>query len=233
MSNHRTTRSSLGVAALVALVLVSPVSGAQLAADQVEPGWRMRFYAASIDFDSMGGRHGGTRPDHDLDIGFGFGLGGEYRISSRLGIDVGVLGAAAVDIAFTEVGPGEWVWTEYETLTFTPITAGLDIHLTPNKDVDLYVCPMLAWIHYGGLEVHTHDGWSRTRVEFDEDLGVGLSLGMDVPFGDRDRWSFSATLSHLESELAGRDRNSGYRFGDYDATILGLGFGYRFKGARR
>jgi hypothetical protein len=233
MHKHSRSRRSLGAASLLILVLAASATRAQSPVDEIEPGWRVRFYAASIDFDSIGGYHRGSRPDYDLDIGFGFGLNGEYRISRRLGIDLGVLGGAAVDVAFTEAANGEWVWTEYETLTFTPISAGLDIHLTPDKNVDLYVRPMLAWIRYGGLEVHTSSGWSRTTVEFEEDIGVGISLGLDVPFGRRERWFFAANLSHLESELRGRNWNSGSMFGDYDATILGFGVGYQFGGDGR
>jgi hypothetical protein len=230
MDNRRTRRSGFTAVLVTALLVAPPALGGETPDPQTEEGWRIRFYAASIDFDSTGGYQRGSRPAHDLDIGFGFGINGEYRFSRRLGIDLGVLGGAAVDVAFNEAATGEWVWTEYETLTFTPISAGLDIHLTPDKDVDLYVRPMLAWIRYGGLEFHSSGGWSRTTVEFEEDIGVGISLGLDVPFGRPERWFFTATLSHLESELRGRDRSSGSMFGDYDATILGFGFGYRFRG---
>ena len=217
----------LGIALLVAVSGLSPAARAD-GVTEFEPGWQIRFYAASIDFDSIGGYSSSSRPGYDLDLGFGFGFNGEYRFSPHLGLDLGILGGAAVDVAFNEVGTGEWAWTQYETLTFTPVTAGMAVHLTPDKNVDLYVCPMLAWIHYGGLVVHSHHGWSATTIDFKEDVAFGLALGLGVPFGQRERWSFAANLSYLESGLESEGSGSGRISGDYDATILGLGFGYRF-----
>ena len=191
-------------------------------------GWSLRVYAASIDFDGSDRYNQGTQPDYDLDIGFGFGLSAEYRLSRRIGVDVGILGGAAVDVVLKETGPGEWIWTEYKTLTFTPLSAGLNIHLTPDKDVDVFVRPMLAWIHYGGLTLYSSSDWTASTVEFREDLGVGLALGLGVPFGQRDRWSFAASLAYLESDLESKGWDGHHMTSDYDATILGLGFGYRF-----
>jgi hypothetical protein len=213
---------------LLALTTVSPTLATDSAASDRDAGWRLRVYAASIDFNSANGYGRGSRPDYDLDLGFGFGLNAEYRFSRRLGVDLGILGGAAIDVAWNSVGPGEWVWAGYDTLTITPLTVGLDIHLSPDKNVDLYVCPMVAWIHYGGLVVHSGTDWTSTTVKFDEDIGLGLALGLAVPIGQREKWSFAANLAFLESGLESDAWNDGRMTGDYDATILGLGFGYRF-----
>lgn len=213
---------------VLALALATTAAAATTPTQPQETGWSIRFYAASVDFDSVDGYRGGSRPDYDLDIGFGLGFNAEYRFSRRLGIDLGVLGGAAVDVAWNALRADEWGWTSYDTLTFTPLTAGLDIHLTPDSSVDLFVCPMLAWIHYGGIVIQSAGHWSTTTVDFEEDLGLGLTLGLGVPMGARDRWSFAASLTHLESQLDSDTWSGGRLVGDYDATILGLGVGYRF-----
>jgi hypothetical protein len=198
------------------------------ATSDYEPGWRIRFFAASIDFDNAHGYRSRVHPGSDFDIGFGLGFNAEYRFSRRLGLDLGILGGAAIDAAWNVGEGGEWVWSAYDTLTFTPLSVGLDIHLTPDNNVDLYLCPMLSWVHYGGLVVHSADPWTATTVDFNEDLGIGIALGLGVPIGQREHWLFSANLIHLESEIESRGWSGDRLADDYDATILGLGFGYKF-----
>ena len=215
----------------VLLLLASPAASTTLESrfQNQDPGWSIRFYAASIDFDNTGHSLHGSRPDYEIDIGFGIGVNAEYRLSRRLGLDLGVLGGAAADVAWESLGGGDWVWTAYDTLTFTPLTAGLDIHLTPDSNVDLFICPMLAWIHYGGIVVHSASHWTgTTTIEFEEDLGVGVTLGLGAPFGARGRWFFVANLTHLESRLDGIGAGGGRLAGDYGATIFGLGLGHHF-----
>lgn len=218
-----------GARVMGALLLASAVAAPAASEEAAfEPGWQLRVYAASVDFSGGEGYGPNSRPDYDLDVGFGFGIGAEYRFSRRLGVDIGILGAAAIDVTWSTVGPGEWVWSGYDTLTFSPLSAGLDIHLIPDNDVDLYLSPQLAWIHYGGLVVRSGSGWSSATIDFDEDLGLGLALGLAAPLGRRERWAFVANLTFLESSLE-TDSWSGARVAsDYSATILGLGFGYRF-----
>jgi len=227
----QTRRSSIGIMLVVGW-LALPVMTA--AASEPDTGWRLRFYAASIDFDnSDAAAWQSHRSSYDVDFGFGLGVNAEYRFSRRLGVDVGILGGAAVDVAWNTVEVGQWVWAAHDTLTFTPMTAGLDIHLTPDKNVDLYFCPMLAWIHYGGLVVYSGSGWTETTIDFDQDLAVGAALGLGVPFGEREQWSFIANLTYLESALESDGWVGGRIAGDYDATMFGLGFGYRFRGPHR
>ena len=75
------TRSKRRSAALAGALLVAAVGLAfppLLLADS-DNGWRLRFYAASIDFDSQESR------SYDVDVGFGLGVNAEYRFSPRLG----------------------------------------------------------------------------------------------------------------------------------------------------
>lgn len=209
-------------AALAVLVLAWPA--AAMAAAPVEPGWRIRVSLSTIDFDSsLAGSSG-----YGIDIGGAVGINGEYRFNRRLGLDLGAFAGGGVDV----VGHRSWIgWAEYDiydTMSVSGITAGLDIHLTPDSRVDLYVCPMVAVMQFGGLWFETRDHHLGAAIDFDEDLAVGAGLGLGVPFGEHSRWSFNASLTHLESTLNGGDRN-GLRLDEsYDATLFGLGFGYRF-----
>jgi opacity protein-like surface antigen len=220
MSGKKVNRT---LVALAALALAWPAVPA--AADaQVEPGWRLRFSLASMDFDSNLSRGSG----YGIDVGAAVAVNGEYRFNRRLGLDLGAFGGGGVDV----VGHRSWIaWSHvdvYDTMSVGGLTAGLDVHLTPDSRVDVYVCPMVALMQFGGLvfEVDSHR-WT-TAVDFDEDLALGASLGLSVPFGERQSWWFNTYLTHLESTLNGGDRTDLRIEEDYDVSMFGLGFGYRF-----
>ncbi len=222
-SRERTRCRQVGV--LLVAVALAFAAGAPAA---TEPGWQIRFYAAAIDMDDGPGepnRTGGV--GFDLDVGAGLGFNAEYRFTPRFGLDLGILSGAGVDVETGASWDGSYGWIGNDTVTFTPLTAGLDIHLTPDARVDFYACPMVALVQYGSLAVRNGPTGVRTHWNFDEDFAVGAALGVGVPFG-RDRWSFQASLSYLESDIDGSS-SDGRRFaGGYDSTIFGFGFGYRF-----
>ena len=219
MSNLNCSRA---LAALALLALAWPAAAA--AATPVETGWRIRVSVATIDFDSnlVGG------PGYGIDVGGAVGINGEYRFNRRLGLDLGAFAGGGVDVA----GHGSWIgWHEYDvydTMSVTGLTAGLDIHLTPERRVDLYVCPMLAMMQFGGLWFEAADHRFEAAIDFDENLAIGAGVGLGVPFGELSRWSFNVSLTHLESTLDGGGRVAPRIDEDYDATLFGLGFGYRF-----
>lgn len=218
------TRSKGHSAVLAGTLLVVAVGlawPAVVLADS-DDGWRLRFYAASIDFDSSQ-----SRPRYDLDFGFGLGVNAEYRFSPRLGVDLGVLGGAGVDVAWHELDIEGATVATYDTLTFTPLTAGLNVHLTPRSRVDVYLGPVVGLVQYGSLQVRSGSEGVTTGVRFDEDLAIGATVGLTVPFGQQ-HWSFNASVTALDSQLNGSSPNGVRLSENYDATIFGLGCGYRF-----
>ncbi len=232
----RTTlhRGWLAVALLAAVVALALPATAGAESD-FEPGWRLRFYVAAINFDDP---QGGTgmfcgggffcgESRYGIDIGAGLGVNAEYRFSRTLGVDLGVLGGGGVDVEARTARVGSATWVTHDTLSYTPLTLGLNIHLTPESPVDLYLGPVVGLVHYGGLVVHTGASGVTTRIGLEEDFAVGGTLGLGVPLGDR-RWSFNAHLMYLDGSLNGGSRQGSYIDADYDATIYGLGFGYRF-----
>ncbi len=212
----------------VALAAAATFTLTASASAETDTGWQIRFYAAAIDMDDgsgASGRYGGS--SFDFDVGAGVGFNAEYRFTPRLGVDLGILSGAGVDIETAWVPAGNPGWVTSETLTFTPLTVGLDIHLTPDARVDFYACPLVALVQYGGLAVRSGPTGVRTEWDFDEDFAVGASLGLGVPFS-RNRWSFQTSLTYLESSVDGGSSNGLRIDGDYDSTIFGFGFGYRF-----
>lgn len=232
---RRSWLAGLALAAVAVLILAAPGwadTETETATDvetetETYTGWRLRFQAASIDFDNDSGPVG-QGGSFDMDVGGGVGANAEYRFNRRLGIDLGVLAGAGVDMSVRAVHAGGATVLVHDTLVFTPWTVGLDVHLTPDSRVDLYFCPMLAWIHYGGLFAHAGSaGVVVAGIDIDDDFAPGAGLGLGVPFGSQRRWSFNANLTYLDSELSGTG-SAGYRVDDdHDLTMFGLGFGYR------
>ncbi len=230
MNQLESIKKHLPAAAALGLLLAVAPAPAGAADDPVDTGWRLRFYAGAVDMQhSSAGlnRPGGSSAAFDGDVGGGLGVNAEYRFSRRLGIDLGVFNGANVGIEAHTYRAGDTSWVSYDTLTFTPVTVGLDIHLTPEDRVDLYAAPLLAVIQYGELTMAAGPHSFRTGIDFDEDLALGAALGIGVPFGG-DRWSFQANVTYLDSDLKGRGANGVRIESGYESTIFGLGFGYRF-----
>lgn len=215
-------RGSWTIALLVTAATSWPAATA-VADPGVEPGWRLRVSMASMDFDSKltGGGYG-------IDIGAAAAINGEYRFSRHLGLDLGAFGGGGVDV----VSHSAWIgWRHvdvYDTMSVSGLTAGLDIHLTPDSRADLYVCPTMALMQFGSLVFDARPHGLVSAVDFDEEFALGASLGLSVPLGPRRAWSLNAYLMHLESTLNGNDRSDLRIDEDYDVNMLGLGFGYRF-----
>lgn len=216
---------------LVAAVVVLAASASADTGEEIDTGWEIRFYAAAVDMDhSSAGltRPAGSRAGYGTSTGGGLGFNAEYRFSRRLGIDLGLFSGGGVDIEAHTFRAGGPSWVTFDTLTFTPLTAGLDIHLTPDSRVDFYVCPMVALVQYGSLTAYNEPGGTSWDIDFDEDFGLGARLGLGVPFG-QNRWSFQANLTYFDGSLEGQGANGIRIDSGYDSTIFGLGFGYRFR----
>ncbi len=229
MRNRKKIRDwATGAAITTLLALLLPaVAAADTAADTeaaADTGWRLRFYAATVDFDNR--RSSGY--GYDVDVGGALAISAEYRFSRRLGVDIGGISGGGIGLTSRTASIGQTEFLVYDTLSFSALTGGLDIHLTPDQRADLYLCPMVALMVYGSIAVDGGRGFARTGLDFDEDLALGAALGVNAPFGARQKWSFSAQLTYLESTLDGTGGSRPWRAEDYETTMLGLGFGYRF-----
>jgi hypothetical protein len=102
-------------------------------------------------------------------------------------------------------------------ISMTPLTAALNVHLTPESPVDLYVAPVLGWAWLDldrdllGLGLLTSD---------DSESGFvwGLGAGIDVPLG-KGTWVFTGSLEYLSVDVSE---------GSFDNVVVYLGAGFRF-----
>jgi outer membrane protein len=220
---HRIRRAFIEVAIWTTVfpaLLSGPCAHAQ------DPGWRLRVDVALVDpaGDSGAVRVDGVSVAVDVDTGAGIGARGEYQFSRRLGFEVGFLASGSVSVeASARIGD---VGVALEVSSFVPLTAGLNVHLTPKARPDLYVGPLLAYAVYSDVGVRTRPGGATTYESVNNDLGYGAILGLDLPIG-RKGWVFNFNLRYIKTKMNGG--SGGDRVDvDYDPTILGIGFGYRF-----
>lgn len=218
-----TTASRLTRTAFIALA----VAMVAFTASAGEPGWAIRVSGAWLDPDFAYRQVEGDeeiRIDVDSEIGFALDL--EYRFSNRLGVDVGVTWVE-FGTPLTVTVPDVITVRLDDDLRFTPLTAALNVYLTPSSAVDLYVAPMVAWVQYGDLEYEL-EGVGRLAVEIDDDLAWGGLVGVDVPIGEQG-WMVTGAVSYLVTDLDGTDRTEGGRQSfDFDTLVIRLGLGYRF-----
>ncbi len=209
---------------VVALAVTTAVQTTRAADD--DPAWTVRFDVAwadpSGDFEATA--TGAGTLETSFDSGFGAGLRGEYQFSPRFGLDLGVLSVGSVDISAGVVGGT--TGSNLEVSSFTPVTVGLNVHLTPDRPLDLYVGPVLAWVSYSGLDIRTAIATAGSSVSVDDDVGFGAIIGLDVPLGEWG-WLIQANLRFIATDIS----NSGVAVtidSKFDPLIVSVGFGYRF-----
>jgi outer membrane protein W len=156
---------------------------------------------------------------------YGFGIDFEYRASRLLGIDFGVLTASPELEVVYDAAP---VITATAKLRITPIYAGINLHLTPDSRLDLFIGPVLAYVVYSGFDLVV-DPWFLTEEGFEseDDFGVGVNLGLDVRLGDGG-WLLTAGFRYLDTTLEASPPNEGTGSTAIDPKIFSIGVGYRF-----
>ncbi len=175
----------------------------------------------------------------------GFGLGFEYKLSERIGIDTS-LAYSRHDFRLDFSGEITWTpWVEElgahdleqsETapiigagaghVTLGVLTVGVNFHPLRHERLDLYFGP-LAGVSYSETEFDSgrftasfSDFTSVTpldRRESDQqaELVYGAALGVDVPVGEKG-WLVSTVVSYLETEM------------EVDPWTVQVGLGHRF-----
>lgn len=193
-------------------------------AQQHDPHWMLRvdlsFVNPSGDFVSTGIGDGtiGT----EINTAFGAGLRGEYQFSPRLGFELGVLGAGSPGVK-TGIFDGT-IGNEVRLNSFTQFAVGLNVHLTPDQPVDLYLGPQLALLRYGDEAVRATIGGVGTSVSVDNDVGWGAIIGLDVPLGKRG-WMIQTNLRYIETQMSGSED---FFKSNFDPLVFSVGFGFRF-----
>jgi len=162
---------------------------------------------------------------YTADAEFGFGIDFEYRASRRLGIDFGVLTASPeLDVVYDEAP----VITATAKPRITPIYAGLNVHLTPDSRFDLFIGPVLAYVVYSGFDLVVDPAFlTEEGFVSENDLGVGVNLGLDVRLGDGG-WLLTAAFKYLDTTLEASPPDEVAGWTAIDPKIFSIGVGYRF-----
>lgn len=205
--------------------------------------WKVRVAAVAVDADGRFSVEAGSDgASTDVNIGAGFSVRFERTLTPRLGIELGLAGiASGVDVS------ADWAdcdrGTSVDMLTMAPITVGLNVHLTPDSPVDVYVGPMLAIVNYSDIRVRS--GWdcdgdddtfwdfnwdAKVRSKSDSDLTWGLNAGADIAFGSSGRWSAHLGLTYIETTAELKRDFEGSRLTHLrmDPLMFNIGFAYAF-----
>lgn len=212
------------IALCATLALASITAGNASAQSSQDPGWRAHLGAASIQATTGG--------SPELNPGAAVGL--EYRASRRLGFELGVMSADIEnDLDF---GFFDFVSITIESkLRATPILAQLDVHLTPDHRVDLFIGPVVGYVLYGDREIRVRglpeeeESLAVLRTSTDDGIAWGAHLGLNAQLG-HSRAFFTARASYLKAEVessAGDDELGALSF-DLDPLAVQVGVGYRF-----
>jgi outer membrane protein W len=213
------------IAAAIVITLFS-CALCPITADAGDGPWQLRITGLSMNptGDTVVVPDSGERIVFNAGNGYGFGIDLEYRASRRLGIDFGVLSATPViDVLIDEVG----VISASAKPRITPLYAGLNVHLTPDSQVDLYFGPMLAYVIYSSFDLVV-DPWFLTEgFVTQNDFGIGVNLGLDIRLGDAG-WLFTAAFKYLDTTLVASPPDESVGRTDIDPMIFSIGVGYRF-----
>lgn len=163
------------------------------------------------------------RRKYDIGRGQGFGLGLEYHVNRRIGVEVGAL-FAETDLGFVVDTETQWERVE-DKPDVTILSAGVNFHLTPGRKVDVFVGPLIGRADYGDAELPAL-GQSFDQ-DFEGDTVVGINLGIEVPACGKRCVSFYGGLRYLESSAESDDNAPQFEIG-VDPLILNVGVAYHF-----
>ncbi len=210
-------------ALLLTLILLAAVP--VHAADE---GWLLRFGGAWVqpDIGLDDDDSGALRIDEDDAIGLQLSL--ERQFSRRLGVELGVTRASSDFSIESVVLPGFEFRNEAE-VDFTAFSAGLNVHLTPDGPIDLYVGPLAVYTDFDDLDFTTsvNNMTQSGTVGGSGELALGVQVGADFRFGDGP-WALNVAARYVDTDLElGDGADSGNEL-SFDPLMFNVGFGYRF-----
>ena len=228
MEEHKMkSRDRFGLTSLVITVaILTPLAGAA-SVWGAEPGWQIKaggvWVQPAMSYTLT--NPGSTPISADSDNAIGLSVALEYRVSERLGLELGAL-QASPDVNLRAEIPGGPTVEASDGLAYTPITVGLNLYLTSGRPVEVYLTPVLAYVMYGDLNFSAGESIASIRV--DNQWTWGLSLGTNVRLGEGP-WRFNGAVSYVRTALNATDLESGgSRKIEFNPFAITLGFGYRF-----
>ena len=211
---------------VVAIALVVALAWPGAATAQ-ETNWTLRVQGTwtsptgEFDLLSPEGQRVTASPNEPL----GFAVALEYRPIERVGFEFsGMYSRPTIDAAAIYLDERSEASAD---MLFMPLSGAVNLHMTPEKAVDVYAGAMFLWAVYGDLKfVVPGDG--STFLRGDNDAGWGLQAGVDVPLGGHG-WSFSAAIKYMSTNLTFTDVEDGFDFEmKFNPFVLGFGVSGRF-----
>lgn len=229
---------SLGLVLLVGLAPASSLAQDETVSNDDFYRWTVRGGIAGISTNGDWARNEEIRPNGDreqsqfkFDGGDGFFFGVERHFSERLGLELGILMADLEGQLMFDVAPpvpgggfGEALWGMNEgDVDFTPLTLGLNFHLTPNSRPDLFIGPFVGLASFGGTTIS--DLGESFRYDFDDEFVFGVNAGLDIPFKSGGPWALAAGVRWMD--VSADDPASGVNL-DVEPLIATIGLAYSF-----
>ncbi len=189
-------------------------------AHEHELKWRLRTELAA--FDPTGhiteSAQGVTEVHRELETAGAIGLTIEYRHSYYFGLNIGLLRSRSFSANQSTSNEPAQIGN------VTPLTAGLNFHLTPENPIDAYIGAFVAWVNYG--DATFNNAGTNQRVRIGSDYGWGLIAGADIPLGRRG-WTMHGSFRYLKTRLQS-DAGPLQVQGDINPIIVSVGIGFRF-----
>lgn len=231
---YRMQSSVVLLGALIVLVLTMGLSSPAAARGPAHLRAFALWVQPDLDFNRPGDEQDLTA---DADGALGLGISGEYQFSDRLGLELGVFRASPDINLVNYVRELDLAAQASDGQAMTPVSLGLNIHLLPEDRLDFYLAPFVAYVYYGDLEFHLNEtieigGQTVTlqdsvRVDVDNDLAYGATLGLDIPFSSQP-WAVATSVRYLATGLDITDPEGDRETLDFDSWIVSLGLRYSF-----
>ncbi len=155
--------------------------------------------------------------------GSGFGIGLEYRIAPRWGIEVSA--------RFTDLDTEFQVETiggmlrDTDTMGFELFGVGANYYLPLGADrYSLRLGGAVIQSKAADQTFLTETG-GRSKLTFDDDIGFELAAGFDISLGAFRTWLIRAQFSYLQTIL---ESDSDFRDMDLDPVMVSFGLAHRF-----
>lgn len=172
-----------------------------------DTAWTIRPFFAAIrtDDDEIVNRDNGLRSAFQTNSGFGGGVGVEYHLNDRFGIEARLVFGwpeARLNVD-TET---QWLH-DTDDLRLTTITVGPNFHFYRGDRVDLFAGPFLGWANLGDVDLSVDSLNTGQWREFDDEFIWGAQLGSDISFTQDALWKLHLGLMYMNLEA--EDKRTG------------------------
>ena len=220
----------------LALLIGSVALSQSVAADPWQISITGNF--VSPDGETTLSRPNGKLVSTDIDSSAGFSLELGYDLGARSTLTLSYAGSAKHKLTIHQDFPDGSDFSSSDNFRMDTISLGWQYKLVPSRGFNVYLEPNLTYVHFSDVYLESagppFDREAPLDFEIDEQLGLGLTLGLDVPLGTSN-WSMTGTASVMVFGFEGRttpDPNDpGFDSGidlDFNALSVGLGMTYDF-----